>query len=97
MFHTDWDSEFYNALIDELLESFQINRSLSMKDCPYDNAVAESTYKMIKAEFVSCRRFDTLNQLQLELADSMHWFNSIRLHSTLGYMSPVEFKKAYTS
>ena len=64
MFHTDRGSEFDNALIDDLLESSQINRSLSMKGCPYDNAVAESTFKMIKAKFVSCRRFDTLDQLQ---------------------------------
>jgi putative transposase len=97
VFHTDRGSEFDNALIDELLDSFQISRSLSMKGCPYDNAVAESTFKMIKAEFVSCRRFDTIDQLQLELADYVHWFNSIRLHSTLGYMSPTEFKKSYTS
>lgn len=97
MFHTDRGSEFDNALIDELLDSFQISRSLSMKGCPYDNAVAESTFKMIKAEFVSCRRFDTIDQLHLELSDYVHWFNNIRLHGTLGYMSPTEFKKAYSS
>ena len=96
MFHTDRGSEFDNALIDELLDSFRISRSLSMKGCPYDNAVAESTFKMIKAEFVSSRRFDTLEQLQLELADYVHWFNNIRLHGTLGYLSPAEFKKTCT-
>jgi putative transposase len=96
MFHTDRGSEFENALIDELLDSFQIRRSLSMKGCPYDNAVAESTFKMIKAEFVSFRRFDTLDQLQRELADYVHWFNNIRLHGTLGYLSPVEFKNTCT-
>ena len=88
--------EFDNTLIDGLLESFRIDRSLSMKGCPYDNAVAESTFKMIKAEFVSCRRFDTLDQLQLELADYVHWFNNIRLHGTLSYLSPAEFKRSRT-
>jgi len=67
-----------------------------MKGCPYDNAVAESTFKMIKAEFVSCHRFDTLDQLQLELADYVHWFNNIHLHGTLGYLLPVEFKRSRT-
>lgn len=62
-------SEFDNALIDEPPDSFQISRCLSMKGCPCDNAVAESTLEMIEAEFVSRRRFDTLGQLQLELAD----------------------------
>ena len=68
-----------------------------MKGCPYDNAVAESTFKMIKAEFVSCRRFDTLDQLQLELADYVHWFNNIRLHGIIGYLPQAEFKKTCTS
>ncbi len=70
---------------------------MSMKGCPYDNTVAVSTFKMIKAEFVSCRRFDTIDQLHLELSDYVHWFNNVRLHGTLGYMSPTEFKRAYTS
>ncbi len=60
IFHTDRGSEFDNMLMDELLESFQIRHSLSMKGCPYDNAVAESTFKMIKAEFIASRRFETL-------------------------------------
>ena len=54
MFHTDRGREFDNALIDELLESFRISRFLSRKGCPYDNAVAESTFRMIKAELASC-------------------------------------------
>jgi putative transposase len=52
---------------------------------------------MIKAEFVCGRRFDTLDQLQLELADYVHWFINIRLHGTLGYLSPVEFKQSHFS
>jgi transposase InsO family protein len=40
IFHTDRGSEFDNILIDELLDTFGINRSLSLKGCPYDNAVA---------------------------------------------------------
>ena len=96
IFHTDRGSEFDNMLVDEILESFQIQRSLSMKGCPYDNAVAESTFRVIKKEFVSSRRFSTLEQLRLELADYVHWFNNIRLHGTLGYQSPVEFRNACT-
>ena len=96
IFHTDRGSEFDNILIDEFLESFQIRRSLRMKGCPYDNAVAESTFQMIKAEFVAGRRFDSLEQLRLVLADYVHWFYHIRLHSSLGYRTPVEFRNACT-
>lgn len=52
-FHTDRGSEFKNEKMDELLETFEIGRSLSMKGCPYDNAVAEATYKVMKTEFVN--------------------------------------------
>jgi len=39
LFHTDRGNEFKNKTIDEVLDTFQINRSLSMKGCPYDYAV----------------------------------------------------------
>lgn len=44
VFHTDRGNEFKNKVIDETLEAFQIARSLSMKGCPYDNAVTESPH-----------------------------------------------------
>lgn len=53
MFHTDRGKEFDNRLIDEALETFNIQRSLSMKGCPYDNAVAEATFKVFKTEFAN--------------------------------------------
>ena len=92
IFHTDRGSEFDNALIDEVLDAFSINRSLSFKGCPYDNAVAEATFKLIKFEFVYRRFFEYPEQLALELADYVHWFNTIRIHNALDYLSPVEFK-----
>ena len=45
VFHTDRGSEFDNADINIMLETFGIERSLSAKGCPYDNAVDESTNK----------------------------------------------------
>ena len=93
MFHTDRGSEFDNMLIDSLLDAFNINRSLSLKGCPHDNAVAEATFKLFKAEFIYRRIFETPEQLALELADYVHWFNTIRIHSSLGYFSPFEFSK----
>ncbi|WP_035313823.1 IS3 family transposase, partial [Brochothrix campestris] len=36
--------------------------------------------------------FSNLNQLELELNDYVHWFNNIRIHGTLGYLTPTEFK-----
>jgi len=93
IFHTDRGNEFKNKLIDETLEAFHIERSLSMKGCPYDNAVAEATYKIIKTEFVRNRSFASLEELQVELADYVNWFNNHRIHSSLNYLTPREFKE----
>lgn len=93
LFHTDRGNEFKNKLIDEVLETFKIKRSLSLKGCPYDNAVAEATFKIIKTEFTKGYHFESLEELQLQLADYVNWFNNIRIHSTLGYLSPREFKE----
>lgn len=92
MFHSDRGSEFDNSLIDELLDTFKINRSLSLKGCPYDNAVAEATFKLIKTEFINRRFFESPQQLALELEDYVYWFNNIRLHGSLGYTTPVTFR-----
>ena len=50
VFHTDRGSEFKNRAIDGLIQAFGIQRSLSAKGTPYDNAVNEATYHIIKTE-----------------------------------------------
>jgi putative transposase len=92
MFHTDRGGEFKNKIIDEALDTFDVKRSLSMKGCPYDNAVAEATFKIIKTEFVKGKYFESLEQLTVELTDYVHWFNHIRIHGTIDYLSPIEYK-----
>lgn len=92
IFHTDRGNEFKNNAIDSLLETFSIKRSLSKKGCPYDNAVAEATFKTFKKEFVYQQIFESMDQLKLELFDFVNWYNCRRLHSSLGYMSPTDYK-----
>jgi len=92
LFHTDRGKEFTNKLLDGALETFAIGPSLSMKGCPYNNAVAEATFKIIKTEFVNKRHFTSLEELTKELQDYVHWFNHVRIHRTLDYMSPIEYK-----
>ena len=91
---TDRGSEFDNAEIDLMLEAFGIERSPSAKGCPYDNAVDESTNRILKAELVHRETFGTTRELRAKLSDFVHWYNNFRIHSTLGYMSPVEFREA---
>ena len=93
LFHTDRGNEFKNQVIEEILETFNIERSLSHKGCPYDNAVAEATFKIIKTEFIWNERFHDIEELRLKLWDYVNWYNRHRLHSSLGYQTPVQFRE----
>ncbi len=91
VFHTDRGGEFGNTRIDELLDVFGIKRSLSRKGNPYDNAVVESTNRLLKKELVYRNSYATIEQLRRDLNDYVWWSDNQRLHSTLGYRSPKEF------
>lgn len=94
IFHTDRGNEFKNKIIDEVLKTFNIERSLSKKGCPYDNAVAEATYKIIKTEFAFNRIFSSFEELELELFDYVNWYNNVRIHGSLNYLTPSEYKNS---
>lgn len=96
IFHSDRGNEYDNALIDDVLNTFKIKRSLSSKGNPYDNAVSEATNKILKIEFIYQNKFDTLEQLQLELAEYIYWYNNLRIHGSIGYMKPIEYRELST-
>jgi len=95
-FHTDRGNEFKNSLIDEVLEAFRIERSLSRKGNPYDNAVAEATFKAFKIEFIYQHKFKTLKELEVQFNDYINWFNNYRIHGSLNYLSPVDYRLQYS-
>lgn len=97
LFHSDRGREFDNILIDEVLAAFDIERSLSHKGCPYDNAVIESTNHILKTEFIYQHKFQSLTELQAMLSDYIRWYNTKRIHGSLGYLSPLAYKQLTSS
>lgn len=93
IFHTDRGSEFKNEEIDKILEIGKIERSLSRPGKPVDNAVCESMYDIVKTEFIFEESFKDLEDLQAKLNAWVWWYNNERIHSSLGYKSPVESRK----
>ena len=91
--HTDRGNEFKNKMIDELLKEFKIARSLSKKGNPYDNAVAEATFKVIKTEFINTKKFESTEELEEELTDYIEWYNNERIHGSLNYLTPVAYRE----
>jgi transposase InsO family protein len=92
IFHTDRGSEFKNEVIDGIISAFDIDRSLSAKGTPCDNAVAESMYNIFKTEMVFDEFFDSLDDLELRLFEYVNWYNNKRLHGSLDYLTPMEAK-----
>lgn len=90
-FHTDRGKEFDNKLIDDVLKLFNIKRSLSKPGSPYDNAVAEATFKSMKTEFIYPRNFENMIQLENQLNAYVWWYNNERLHSSLNYKAPRQW------
>jgi transposase InsO family protein len=62
----------------------------------YDNAIAESFFARLKCELIHQRKFNSLEELRSSLFEYIDgYYNTIRLHSSLGYKAPSEFEKMY--
>ncbi|HZK00203.1 MAG TPA: IS3 family transposase, partial [Tissierellaceae bacterium] len=92
IFHSDRGREYDNIKVENILETFEIECSLSRKGNPYDNAVSEAMNKILKIEFIYQNKFETLEKLELQLAEYIYWYNNIRIHGSLGYISPIEYR-----
>ena len=93
--HSDRGIQYASNAYRALLAAYQITPSMSRRANPYDNAIAESFMATLKAE---C--FEDLPathaQARLKVFDYVETFyNPKRLHSALGYQSPVEFEKQF--
>jgi Transposase and inactivated derivatives len=59
-----------------------------------DNAVAESFFKTLKRELVKDRGYKTREEAKQDIFKYIElYYNAVRMHSTLGYVSPVEYER----
>jgi putative transposase len=70
-----------------------VTQSMSRKANCWDNAVAESFFKTLKAECIYHQKFNTIQEAKVTVFEYIEvWYNRKRLHSSLGYRTPVEFE-----
>ena len=95
LFHSDRGVQYACNEFSNLLDRNPlVTRSMSRKGNCWDNAVAESFFKTLKAECIYQNRFETKQQAALLIFEYIEiWYNRKRLHSALGYMSPQDFEK----
>ncbi len=92
--HTDRGSQYASAEYRRLLYINGFRQSMSRKGNCYDNAQAESFFSRFKAELVENGVFESVAEAKSEVFSYIEgYYNRIRLHSALGYKSPIEFEK----
>jgi putative transposase len=91
--HSDQGSQYTSEDFQRLLESHGIACSMSRRGNCWDNAAMESFFSTLKTERLGRRQYRTRNELRADVFDYIErFYNPKRRHSTIGYISPVQFE-----
>jgi len=92
--HTDRGSTYCSDEYRQLLKDYHCKGSMSRKGDCWDNAVAESFFGILKREIEGLNNyFDQQSAYDAVFEFIECWYNSKRLHSTIGYKSPLSYEK----
>lgn len=91
--HSDRGSQYASTAFRSLLRQNGFRQSMSGKGNCYDNAQAESFFSRFKAELIEGGVFENIEQARSEIFSYVEgYYNRVRLHSGLGYKSPLEYE-----
>lgn len=92
--HSDRGGQYAGNKFRKILQQNHILQSMSRADNPYDNAFMESCFSRFKAELLGDGIFENIEDAQTEIFEYIEmYYNSVRRHSSLGYICPVAFEK----
>lgn len=95
IFHSDRGSQYASLSFQDLLKMYCIISSMSRKGNCWDNAVAESFFKTIKMELTYHCTYATREDARQSIFEYIEiFYNRKRLHSSIGYMAPMQFEMA---
>lgn len=96
VFHDGQGAQCTSRSFQRCLDSHGIDQSVSRPGTPLDNAVAESFFKTLKRELAEERSYGARDEAKQDILKYMElYYNRVRMHSTLDYMSPVEYERQY--
>lgn len=91
--HSDQGSQYTSEQFQRLLAENGITCSMSRSGNVWDNAAMESFFSSLKTERTARKLYRTRNQARADIFDYIErFYNSRRRHSTIGYLTPMEFK-----
>ncbi len=93
IFHSDRGSQYASEDFSEVLKEHGITPSMSRKGNCWDNACSETLFGSLKVERLHGQRFETIREAKDEVIAWLLWYNRTRMHSTLNYVSPVQFEQ----
>ena len=96
IFHSDRGSQYASDDFSEVLKDHGITPSMSRKGNCWDNACSETLFGSLKVERLHGQRFETIRAAKDETISWLLWYNRTRMHSTLGYVSPMQFEQEWT-
>jgi len=93
--HSDAGSQYTSFAFQQVLDDHGVLSSIGSIGDAYDNAMAESFVDTFKTELIADRVWRTRSQLELAIVEWVAWFNTTRLHESLGDVPPAEFEDLY--
>lgn len=93
--HSDRGSQYCGHDFQNALKGYEMLSSMSRKGDCWDNAPTESLWGHLKVARLHGRRFATRREAMDEVIDWLGFYNSTRLHQTLGYVSPMVFEQRW--
>lgn len=95
IFHGDRGSQYMSGEYRQLISDLEMVQSVGRTGVCWDNAVAEAFWSSLKREVVHRYRFDTRSEARRAIFAWIHTYNHRRLHSSLGYVPPIEWEQRY--
>ena len=95
VFHSDRGSQYASHAFRDVLKGYGILSSMSRRGNCWDNACSETLFGSLKVERLHGQRFVTRRQAKDETIAWLFWYNKARLHSTLAYVSPMQFESEW--